>query len=176
MPALYNLRVELNQPAPNFQLPDLNGRLHHLDDYRGRIVIVNFWSAECPWSQRTDLDLTVALRDWGGEVVLLTLAADLTESMEQVPHSARERQLNPVLLAGGTLVAEQYDARTTPHIFIVDADGLLRYRGAPDDVTFRQRTPTRHYVREAVEALRSGGLPDPAETPSYGCSIVRHLV
>ncbi len=55
---------------------------------------------------------------------------------------------------------------------VLDADGVLRYRGAFDDVTFRQRTPTRFYVKEAVEALLAGHLPDPAEAPPYGCTVV----
>jgi hypothetical protein len=57
---------------------------------------------------------------------------------------------------------------------VIDATGILRYRGAFDDVTFRQRTPARFYLKEAVEVLLAGKLPDPAETQPYGCTIVRY--
>ncbi|MBK7316728.1 redoxin domain-containing protein [Candidatus Villigracilis affinis] len=46
--------MQINQSAPDFELPDLDGNLHRLSHYRGRIVIVNFWSCECPHSERTD--------------------------------------------------------------------------------------------------------------------------
>jgi hypothetical protein len=71
------------------------------------------------------------------------------------------------------LVAE-HGAQTTPHLFLIDPGGFLRYQGAFDDVTFRQRTPTQAYLYQAVEALLAGRLPDPAETPAYGCAIVRY--
>jgi hypothetical protein len=57
---------------------------------------------------------------------------------------------------------------------VIDQAGLLRYQGAVDDVTFRQRTPTRYYLREAVEALLAGRQPQPQETPPYGCTVVRY--
>jgi hypothetical protein len=56
---------------------------------------------------------------------------------------------------------------------VIDAQGILRYQGAFDDVTFRQRTPTLIYLHMAVEALQSDQQPEPAETPPYGCSVVR---
>jgi hypothetical protein len=79
-----------------------------------------------------------------------------------------------VLLDEDHAVADLYGAATTPHFFVVDAEGVLRYAGALDDVTFRQKTPTRQFLAEAVAALLEGRLPDPAQTPGYGCAIVRH--
>jgi hypothetical protein len=73
-------------------------------------------------------------------------------------------------------VADLYQALTTPHVFVIDRDGILRYAGAVDDVSFRQRRPTRFYLDEAVEALLDGQLPAVAETPAYGCTIVREAV
>jgi len=69
-------------------------------------------------------------------------------------------------------VAGLYGAVTTPHVFVIGADGVLRYTGAPDDVGFRMRTPTRAYLAQAVEALLDGREPDPAETPPFGCALV----
>jgi hypothetical protein len=57
----------------------------------------------------------------------------------------------------------------------MDRMGILRYRGAVDDVTFRRRTATRFYLEEAVEALLAGRLPDLSETLAYGCAIVREI-
>lgn len=167
--------MELNRPAPDFCLPDLAGRTHCLAGHRGRIVVLNFWSAECPWAERADRELLACLRDWDGEVDLLTLAANASETDEACAAAARTRGL-PLVLRAGPEVLDAYAALTTPHLFVVDRDGVLRYRGALDDVTFRQRDPTRNFLREAAEALRAGRLPDPAETPPYGCSISRFML
>ena len=52
---------------------------------------------------------------------------------------------------------------------------LLRYRGAVDDVTFRNRQASRFFLEEAIEALLEGHLPTLTETPAYGCAIVREI-
>jgi peroxiredoxin len=167
--------MQLNQPAPGFSLPDLSGQTHRLSDYRGRIVIVNFWSAECPFAERVDWELARYLREWGERVALLTIAANANESQAQVAAAARQRGLEPVFLGSRSEVPDAYEVQTTPHLFVVDADGILRYRGTFDDVTFRQRAATRSYLKDAIEALSAGRSPEPAETAPYGCTIVRHV-
>lgn len=167
--------MQLNQPAPDFKLPSLDGRLHKLSDSRGRIVVLNFWSCECPHSERADGLLLKWLEEWGGEVELLSIAANQNESARSVEEVARSRSLPKVLIDAGHVVADLYEAVTTPHVFVVDRDGILRYRGAVDDVTFRQRTAARFFLKEAVDALREGHLPPLTETPAYGCAIVREI-
>ena len=166
--------MDLDQPAPEFTLPDLDGRIHMLSDYRGRIVIVNFWSAECPHAKRADLALTATLENWGGAVALLPVAANANETEALIASAARSRGLPLVLRDADHAVADRYAAQTTPHSFLIDRQGYLRYRGAVDDVSLRQREPTRFYLGEAVEALLSGRTPDPSETRPFGCIIVRH--
>ncbi len=166
--------MDLNQPAPDFALPDLQGNLHRLSDFRGRIAVVNFWSAECPWAERVDEMLAARLPAWAGRVELLAIAANAVEDDDLLAETARRRGL-PLVLRVTPRVLEDYAAQTTPEFFVADADGLLRYCGAYDDVTFRQRTPHRFYLEEAIEALLAGRLPDPPRTPPYGCAILRHL-
>ncbi len=165
----------VNQPLPDFVLPDLQGHLHRLSEGRGRIVILNFWSCECPHVERTDADLLAALRRWGEAVLLLPIASNANESAEALDRVARARGLPWVLRDANQEVADRLGAMTTPEVFIVDREGVLRYHGAPDDVTFRQRTPTRSYVEEAIDALLAGNLPPVTETPPFGCSIVRQM-
>jgi len=167
--------VELHQPAPDFELPDLQGNLHELSDYRGKIVIVNFWSAECPHSERTDRSTMACLVQWGGDVELLSVASNRSESAQVVEEVAKVRRLPKVLMDAGHVVADLYEAVATPHVFVVDKDGILRYRGAVDDVKFRQPQATRFFLEEAVEALLEGHLPALTETPAYGCAIVREI-
>ncbi len=174
--------MQINEPALDFELPDPDGHLHRLSDYRGKIVIVNFWSCECPHSERADHEM-VPKYSQSTDVVLLSIAANRSEvgarpcrALECVKEAAKTRGLPIVLIDAEQIVADLYDAQTTPHVFVVDRDGILRYRGAVDDVTFRQRKPTRFFLDEAVEALLDGHLPSLTETPAYGCVIVREAV
>jgi peroxiredoxin len=167
--------MQINQPAPDFELTDLNGKVHHLKDYRGKIVILNFWSAECPHSERADLALMTLLEQWADEVAPLSILANRNEMGDGLAQAFNRRRLPVLLLDGAHQVADLYGAQTTPHLFVVDRAGILRYRGALDDVTFRQRTPTRFFLKEAVEALLMGNLPALTETPAYGCTIVREI-
>ena len=108
-------------------------------------------------------------------MVLLSIASNRNESAEMVAESAKARRIPQVLIDSEHVVADLYTALTTPHIFILDRDGILRYRGAVDDITFRHREAIRFFVKEAVEALLRGDLPASSETPSYGCAIVREI-
>jgi len=167
--------MQLNQPAPDFELPDLQGKLYRLSDDRGKIVILNFWSAECPHSEWTDQRIVNWLERWNGKVVLLSVAANRSESLQMVEEAAKTRRIPKVLVDAEHSVADLYEAIATPHVFILDYEGILRYRGAVDNITFRQREVTRFFLQEAVEALLEGRLPALSETPAYGCAIVREI-
>ena len=163
----------INQLAPDFELLDLQGRPHRLSERGGAITILNFWSADCPWSERTDRLMAGWLEGWGRSIAIWRIAANGNEPPEMLVRVAAERSLDVVLHDPYAKVADLYAAQTTPHVFVIDTQGILRYQGAVDDVTFRQRTPTRYYLQEAVEALLAGRLPEPAEAPPYGCALLR---
>ena len=167
--------MQINQPAPDFELPDLQGNLHKLSDYHGRIVIVNFWSAECPHSERTDRSMMACVVQWGRDVELLSISANRNESAQLLEEVAKTRRIPTVLIDAQHVIANVYEAVSTPHAFIIDREGILRYRGAVDDVTFRHRQATRFFLEEAVEALLDGRLPEHQETSAYGCAIVREI-
>lgn len=165
--------INLDELAPDFTLSDLDDNLHTLSDRRGKIVIINFWSAECPWSLRADDALASVRQDWGENVLLWSIASNKNESLSDLKKAAAERGLQTVLLDSGNVVADLFEAVTTPHFFVIDEEGLLRYKGALDDVTFRQRTASKSYLLDAIAALLGGNHPDLAESAGYGCSIVR---
>jgi len=168
--------LTLNQLAPDFALPDLDGTLHTLRNYRGQVVVLNFWSAECPHAARTDAKLAANQKTWGSEVVLISVASNANEPPELLRKVATKHGLALILLDEGSVVADRYGAVTTPHLFVIDENGILRYQGAIDDVNFRKRSATTHYLHDAVKAILGGALPNPAETSPYGCAIVRHVV
>ncbi len=166
-------KLETGKPAPAFTLPDLQNRPVALAGMRGRIVLINFWSLECPWAERADQAIERWMRAWGERVAWVSIASNANENPVEVMPVAELRRLPLVLLDARQTVADAYGAVTTPHIFIVDGEGILRYQGGIDDTNFRQRTPTRQYAFDAVEALLKGEAPAVVESSPYGCSIYR---
>ena len=118
--------MELDRLAPDFALPGLAGRIHRLSDYRGKIVVVNFWSVDCPHVERTDLQMLRSLACWGGDVVLLPIDSNVNEGRAEVESVARGRGLPDVLLDARSETADRYGAQVTPEIFVIDRAGVLR--------------------------------------------------
>lgn len=166
------MTLQLNSPVPNFSLPDLQGNVHQLNDYLGKIVILNFWSCECPHSERTDRAIMSMFVQWKDDVELLTIASNRNESLSEIKKVAETRAIPKVMLDADCQMANLFEAQTTPHVFVIDRNGILVYQGAVDDVKFRQKVPTRFYLDEAIEALLAGHLPEVGESPAYGCAIV----
>jgi peroxiredoxin len=159
--------------APDFELLDLGGVPHRRTGTLGAILVVNFWSMDCPHSIRADEHLGELRRQWGDGVAVWSVAANPQESLEALARAAAERRVQPLLLDPDQAVVDLYGAQATPHLFVIDAAGIVRYAGAPDDVTFGRPQATRSYLGEAVAALLAGAAPSLAETPAFGCAITR---
>lgn len=168
--------VNLDLSVPDFKLKDLDGLTHALFDARGKFVVIVFWSAECPWSKRADELIESWSSDWGDRVLLWMIASNVDEEPALIQQVAEERGIETVLLDEDHQIADLFGAVTTPHCFVIDDAGRLRYRGAIDDTTFRQREASRYYLKDAVAALQAGEQPNPPDTPGYGCTIVRTLL
>ena len=85
--------MHTNEAAPDFVLRDLNGEPVRLSDLRGKIVILNFWSCECPHSERTDRQILSMLVQWQEDAVLLSVAANQIETPEAIAQAAWLRRL-----------------------------------------------------------------------------------
>ncbi|MEI7847682.1 MAG: redoxin domain-containing protein [Chloroflexota bacterium] len=164
-----------NTPCPDFSLNDSLGQTHHLSDYHGRIVILNFWSADCPWSERADAHLAAIRARFPEHLTILPIASNLNETLTIIEQTRQLRGTDLVLIDNNCHLANSWNAQTTPHAFVIDPAGILRYQGAVDDVTFRKRSPEHFYVEDAVLALLSNRLPALQETQPYGCTIVRAI-
>ena len=163
--------TRLGEEAPDFELSDLEGRRHRLSDQRGTLIVLHIWSAACPWTEQTDDQVVKAIRAEGADLWSIAPNADEDEGL--LREEARKRSLPLVLRDPEQHVADLYGAIATPHVFVIDEQGVLRYQGAVDDSRFRRPTPDRYFLAEALAAVRRGENPDPAETPTYGCAIVR---
>lgn len=168
--------IKIGTQAPLFKLADVRGKWQSLDDYLGRIVVLNFWSAECDWCKRVDEEVILYSGVWKDQVKVLWIASNANESLDLVEKTSDERKLPAVLIDTDLKVADAYGTQTTPHFFILDRDGKLRYQGAWDNITFRQRQATQLYVPMVVETLMRDQVPEITSTPAYGCMLVRHPV
>ncbi len=165
--------VEIGQAAPSFTLSDLSGKAYTLEKAGGKLILLVFWSADCPWSQRADALIETWRREWGEDVAVWMIASNKNENREALDRAAAERELEVVLMDTDQQVVDLYGAVTTPHCFVVDREGILRYRGAIDDITFRKREASIFYLKEAVDALVAGEPVEQNDTLAFGCTIVR---
>ena len=168
--------ARIGSPAPNFELEDLEGERHSPRDEFGSILVLNFWSAECVHSQRADEEFENLMQEWGEGVSLWCIASNENEDDELIRNAADNNKIDRLLRDRHLAVADAYGAVTTPHVFVIDEQGVLRYAGAFDDVSLHQRTPTRNYLQEAVEAVQIGLDPEHSERPPFGCAIIRHSI
>jgi thiol-disulfide isomerase/thioredoxin len=166
--------VRINQAAPAVHLFDLAGNIVGMDTAIADLLLLNFWSAECPWSARADEILAKKQDEWGEAVEVWSIDSNANEEREQIRAAAEERRVRHVFIDPDQAAADSYGALTTPHFVLLDQERVVRYIGALDDTTFRERVPTRFFLVDAVEALRAGRMPEPQETPGYGCTILRY--
>lgn len=168
----------VGQTAPDFNLADTTGTFHRLSDYRGKNVVLVFWSAQCPFIVRYEDRLQDFVRQYADQnVVILGIDANSTESLEDIRKAAAERGVNyPILLDSANAVADQYGAVTTPHLFILDAAGTLVYEGAFDNQGWSEDNPvTEAYARDVVEALLNQQEVPYTQSKTFGCTIKRAI-
>ena len=142
----------INQPAPSFSLPVLGCGRASLDDLRGHIAIINFWSAECPWSRRADLVLLYRHSAWTkAGVKIVGISSTNNEPENELLYETDVRHIKYPLAVDATReVALAFKAEITPHLFVLDAKGIVRYVGALDDATIHHRTPKTIWIARST--------------------------
>ena len=170
----------VGETAPAFQLKDLNGKTHSLADYKGKVVVLEWVNPNCPFSDRHAREKTMAsLAKKHGSVVWLGInstAAGHKDFLKPADHQAwaQKNGVSYTVLYDETgKVGKAYDAKTTPHMYIIDEQGKIAYNGAIDDdpsgrTAAAQRT---NYVDGGLIAELAGKKVDPAATKPYGCSV-----
>ncbi len=167
--------ADVGQTAPDFTLKDESGATHSLSQYRGKVVVLEWTNPECPFVQRHYEDKTMqkTLAAFAGQpVVWLVIDSSNFNTPEKSAAWKKQQGFSaPVLQDPSGTVGHSYGATTTPDMFVVDAQGKLRYAGGIDDDPHGRNPQAVNYVRQAVEAVLSG-KPVPVTTaPPYGCSV-----
>ncbi|RKZ12071.1 thioredoxin family protein [bacterium] len=165
------------QMAPDFELADQTGITHRLSDYRGQIVVLEWTNPTCPFVQRhytagntTMLDTQASFADDG--VVWLGIDSSNYVTAESASAWAGSKEISwPILLDAAGDVGRMYEARTTPHMFVIGRDGKVLYNGAIDDDPRGQNDEVNNYVEAALTAALAGDAVEMAQTRPYGCSV-----
>lgn len=175
-------QLSIGSSAPLFTLPGVEGRLYRLADYRGKArgVCVIFSCNHCPYVIKAE-DRIIALgREYQprGVQFLLVCSNDAVkypaDSFDNMKRRARDKNYPfPYLHDESQQTARAFGALVTPHVFLLDSELILRYRGAVDDNVDNPAAVKRHYLRDALDALMDGdpGRIDPPSTRAVGCSV-----
>jgi hypothetical protein len=176
---------EIGQPAPAFSLPDTYGQTHDLEQYRGQWVVLEWINDGCPYVVKhyhATGNIPGQQAKWRerGVVWLAIVSSAPGEQGYYEPdemNAESERagsQASAVLLDPAGTVGRAYDARTTPHMYVVDPDGRLVYMGGIDDVATARgedlERATQLVDQALTEALAGRPVSVPVSRP-YGCTV-----
>ena len=166
--------MKLGEPAPRFELPAADGRTYSLRDVPTAVV---FTCNHCPYALAWHDRLLAVARDYEDSAQMLMINPNDAQRYPRDSFEAMRRRVEadggwpaPYLRDETQEVARAYDAKKTPDVFVVDDEGRLRYRGAPD-ADYDDPSQDAAWLRGALDAVLAGRDPEPAETDPVGCSV-----
>jgi peroxiredoxin len=174
---------QVGQVAPAFTLTDSKGQSHSLADFAGKTVVLEWTNHECPFVVKHYSGNMQALQKQFGtdDVVWLTVISSAPGKQGHVSGakadeltSSRNAMPDAVLFDETGVTGKAYDAKTTPHMYVIDKKGVLQYMGGIDSIPsakvddIAKATP---YFSDALTAVLAGNPANPAVTKPYGCSI-----
>lgn len=177
-------RAEVGKAAPDFTLKDLDGKEVRLSSFKGKTVVLEWFNPGCPYVQRSHTKgslVDAAKRHTKNGVVWLAVNSSAPGKQGHGVETNREaaKKLgmeHPILVDETGEVGKTYGATNTPHMYVIDASGVLVYKGAIDNSPDGegQSAPDGKlvsYVDEALAALAAGKPVATAETKAYGCGV-----
>jgi peroxiredoxin len=171
------MSVSIGEQAPDFDLPDTEGHRWSADDAEAAATVVVFTCNHCPYALAWHERIADVARDYAdrGVRVLAINSNDAERYPRDSPEAMRTRVRAedwpmPYLHDADQTVARAYGAKTTPDVFVLDAERRLSYRGAPDS-DHDDPGQQAQWMRSALHAVLAGEVPQTAETKSVGCSI-----
>ncbi|MCY2959036.1 MAG: redoxin domain-containing protein [Planctomycetota bacterium] len=174
-----DLKATIGKPAPDFELKDLDGKTVKLADYKGKVVVLEWFDPTCPacgWAYGEGGPLRTMPEELKKKgVVWLAMnsagaefgGSDVKKNQE---FAKKNGMTSPVLLDPKGEVGRKYGAKTTPHMYVIDAKGVLAYMGGLDNAPYGKVEGDKRivYVEDAVKAVLDGKKVETPETRSYG--------
>lgn len=177
----------IGAPAPAWTGVDmLTGKSHNLSDFKGKIVVLEWYNPECPYvvshyKAKTSANTYGELTKAGNDVVWVLVNSGAPgkqgAGVEKNKTIASQWGVTmPIINDESGKIGKMYDAKTTPHMYVINKEGVLVYAGAIDNDSNpkgekRGQPGYVNYVLQAVNAVRAGETVAPAETKPYGCSV-----
>jgi peroxiredoxin len=171
--------MPLNSPAPEFDLPGIDGKTYNLDSFsEADALIVVFTCNHCPYSKASEdklIDIQNRYRDKGVQIVAINPndAENYPEdSFENMTKRAEEKGFNfPYLHDESQEIAHKYNAACTPDVFVFDKTRRLKYNGRIDDNWKEADKVTRKDLELALEDILADRFVSFDAIPAMGCSI-----
>ena len=179
--------VKNGDTAPSFTLLNQDNKTVSLDEFKGKKIILEWTNHDCPFVKRhydTTNMQTIQKDMTDNEIVWLSIISSAEGkqghvSKEQAKELTLKRNAHPthVLLDTKGDVGRMFSAKTTPHMFVIDEIGKVRYQGAIDNLGntgalfSTDLSKAKNYVRNAVTQLVSGEEVKDKKTRPYGCSV-----
>ena len=176
--------AKVGEQAPNFTLTDLEGNEHTLTDVLAdesvTAVVLEWYNPECPFVVKhhklntTMADIYAAHKDDGVRWMAINSGSPGKQGtgMELNKRMAKEYNVQyPILMDESGDVGRMYDAKTTPHMYVINGDGTLVYAGAIDDNRSPRTLGETNYVADALKSVLAGESVATAQTRAYGCSV-----
>lgn len=175
---------KIGAAAPHFTAVDTNGKTHNLADYKGKTVVLEWHNVDCPFVKKHynsgNMQALQSSATADGVVWLTVnssaegLQGHLTPQAANQLLAAQKAAPTAYLLDTDGTVGRLYEAKTTPHMYVIDPKGTLVYMGAiddkptanPDDI----KTAT-NYVTAALASVKAGQPVENAATKPYGCAV-----
>ena len=174
----------IGKMAPDFIGVASNGKSYRLSDFRGKTVVLEWTNHECPFVSKhygTGNMQALQKEATGDGVVWLSVISSAPGRQGHVqPDEAnkltasRDAAPSAVILDGEGYIGRTYGATATPHMYVIDAKGVLVYMGAIDDKPSANHADVKiakNYVRMALNALATGKTLTTRVTRAYGCSV-----
>jgi peroxiredoxin len=176
--------AEIGKAAPDFKLKDHTGKEYSLSEFKGKNVVLEWYNHDCPFVRKhyDSGNMQKLQKEYSGEdTVWLTIISSAPgEQGHRDPAGIKKERDAEKMASLTTLIDESgvvgrsYDAKTTPHMYIVDASGVLRYQGAIDSIRSADKndiTKAENYVASAMAAIKKGESVKVAKTNAYGCGV-----
>lgn len=175
----------INKPAPTFSGKAADGSTINLADLKGKTVVLEWTNHDCPYVKKhydQGSNIPSLQKDATGKDVVWLQVISSAPGQQGNVDGATAISLNEKRGAAPTntildpegIIGKLYNAKTTPHMFVINAEGTLVYKGGIDSIKTANPADIPKavpYVKEALEALSSGKeIPNPSTAP-YGCSV-----
>jgi hypothetical protein len=176
--------ARVGEAAPDFTATDSNGQTHHLSDYRGKFIVLEWTNRGCPYTRKhyDSGNMQRLQQEWTAKGVIwltvLSSAPGKQGYMDAADENAYLQQMHAhptaALLDPTGALGHLYDAKTSPDMYIINPQGTLIYDGAIDDrptTDVADIQGAKNYVTAALEEAMNGKpVSDPVTRP-YGCSV-----